>query len=298
MTFATLFLAPDGRLRPLWRAWLFFPAWIAGAIVLTIAFFPLFGESRIAGNRELGLLLQSLILLPSAVLASWALVYVADKRSFRTVGLWFYDGWRKELALGLAVGAGMNSVIVGALLVGGQVQLRVGRLDPLGALAAAGWAMLLLVPAAMMEEMVFRGYPFQRLVDSAGSVGAILVLSVFFGLVHRDNPAATWLSTANTVLAGVWLAVCYLKTRALWLPIGAHFAWNFVMGFVYSLPVSGIVLRRQMLIADIGGPEWLTGGNYGPEGSIWTTVVLAAATLWLARTKRLEVSPGMAAALQ
>jgi hypothetical protein len=146
------------------------------------------------------------------------------------------------------------------------------------------WAIVLLTVAATNEELLFRGYPFQRLVESWGAPIAVVAISGLFGLGHASNPNATWFTVANTILAGIWLAQAYLKTRALWYPIGLHFSWNFIMAYVYSLPVSGIVLSSQLLTAKDHGPQWLTGGDYGPEGSILCTGVLVVAIVWQART--------------
>jgi len=118
-----------------------------------------------------------------------------------------------------------------------------------------------------------------------------------FGFAHLGNPSATPLSTANTVLAGVLLAAAYLKTRALWLPIGLHWAWNFLMGPVLGLPVSGYRLGG-LPGARVSGPEWLTGGTYGPEGSVVLTVVCAVATVWLWRSRSVAPSTAMQQALQ
>lgn len=298
MNFASLFVSLDGRARPIWRAALFIPTWISLLIGSFLPVFALVPLGVLRRNLETALLVQGICISISAGLAAWMLLAAADKRSFRTLGLWFYDGWAREFALGLTGGAGLISVVVAVLMMAGQVHFQPKVPDALGALHALGWGVALLMPAAAAEELLFRGYLFQRLIESWGALLAVLFLSAFFGAVHWHNPSATALSTANTVLAGVLLAVCYLKTRALWFPIGVHFAWNYAMAFIYLLPVSGIVPSEKLLAAEITGPPWLSGGSYGPEGSVVTTVVSTAAIVWLARTRRLEVSPAQAAALQ
>src|SRR2546430_16785770 len=110
--------------------------------------------------------------------------------------------------------------------------------------------------------------------------------------------SATPLSTANTTLAGVLFSLAYLKTRGLWLPIGLHWAWNFTMGPILSLPVSGMRFGPTLLRSQLTGAKWLTGGAYGPEGGAVTTVVCVAAIFWLARTQRFAPSPAMEEALK
>ena len=298
MRISDLFLAADRRLRPTWRAVLFVPVFVALVFGFSTAAFTLLGHGRFQADPELGLMLSAYVTVLSAALTTLVFLPLLDRRSYRTLGLWFYPGWGREFSLGLAGGVVLISAVVGLMALFGQVEFRAGSLDAPAMLGALAWYVLLLLPAATFEELVFRGYPFQRLVEGVGALGAVLVLSALFGLVHLGNPSPTSLSTANTMLVGVLFALAYLKTRALWLPIGLHFAWNFWLGFVVSLPVSGLELSRTLLVAKVSGPEWLSGGSYGPEGSLLTTAVILAATFWLARTRRLVVSPELARELQ
>jgi len=287
--------AKDGRLRPSWRALLFLPVFLAGMflVFVVVSFVPEGGGGRF-GLRPLvggagGVL--------AALAASFVLLDVADKRPFQTLGVWFYDGWGKELALGLGGGIVLITAMVAPLAASGSISIRPAPFEPLGLLIGLAWSMAILVPAAAFEELLFRGYLYQRLVEGWGPWIPTVGLSLLFGLVHFNNPNATWFSTANTVLAGIWLAVAYLKTRALWLPIGVHFSWNFVMGFGYGLPISGQVLPWKLLEAAPVGPAWLTGGDYGPEGSILCTGVLVVMTAWMIKSDWLRVVPQMAAQL-
>ena len=152
-------------------------------------------------------------------------------------------------------------------------------------LAAAVVALFFLVAAAF-EELLFRGFAFQALVHNVGPVAALALSSMFFGAAHIANPNATALSTINTMLAGVWLGAAYLATRSLWLATALHFSWNFVMAFVFGLPVSGWVTMNRLALfrAESGSPEWLSGGTYGPEGGLAATVALMAATLLIWRS--------------
>lgn len=299
MNLASFFLAPDRRLRAGWRALLFLPVFVLLLITCFSLSVSAVGVERLVNERELGLMANGFSLCLSAGLAAWLLFRWTDKRSFRTLGLWFYDGWNRELGWGLLGGLALLSGVAGLLFLAGQVQFAARPLDPAGVLTALGWNLLLLLPSAAGEELLFRGYPFQRLVEAWGAFPAVFLLAAVFGLLHLGNPGGpTALSTANTVLMGVLLALAYLKTRGLWLPIGLHFAWNFSMGFIYSLPVSGIVLSRRLFEVETGERVWLSGGNYGPEGGVLTTAAALAATLWLARTRRLRVSPGLERELQ
>ncbi len=294
-----VFLAADGRVRPGWRAALYLPVY-AATLLPFIAL--LIVASKGGGDPEerfgFGALMGGVVGAACALWAAWLLLRVADKRSFKTLGVWFYDGWGKELALGLGGAAAMMTVMVAPLAAGGLIELRLAAFEPMGLLVGLAWSAGILVPAAAAEEFIFRGYPFQRLVDAWGAWIPAVGLSALFGLAHLNNPNASWFSAANTLLAGIWLAVAYLKTRALWFPIGLHFSWNFVMGFGYGLPISGLNLPWKVLEARATGPQWLTGGDYGPEGSILCTGVLVVVTVWMVKTEKLGVAREMARCLE
>jgi hypothetical protein len=290
--------AKDGRLRPSWRALLFLPVFLACMFLVFVVVSSVpEAEGGIGMFSSRALVAQAGSVL-AALASSFVLLNVADKRRFRTLGFWFYGGWGREFGLGLGGGLVLMTVMVAPLAAGGWMTLSVAKAEPLGLLSGLAWSVGILVPAAAFEELLFRGYPFQRLVEGWGPWIPAVGLSLLFGLAHFNNPNATLFSTANTVLAGIWLAVAYLKTRALWLPIGLHFSWNFVMGFVYGVPISGHVLPWKVLQAAPGGPVWLTGGDYGVEGSILCTGVLVVATVWMVKTDKLRVVPQMEACLR
>jgi membrane protease YdiL (CAAX protease family) len=158
--------------------------------------------------------------------------------------------------------------------------------------AASVRVLIFVMLAATFEELAFRGYAFQRLIEALGPVAATLLSSLLFGLAHYQNPQATLLGALNTALAGVVLALAYLRTRGLWMPIGLHIGWNVLLGIVFAFPVSGYRLAATGLEARLAGPAWLTGGGFGPEGSVVLTVVAALAVLVLGRLRGLAASPG------
>ena len=144
--------------------------------------------------------------------------------------------------------------------------------------------LLLFGVAASFEEILFRGYPLQTLLRSLPSAAAVVASALIFTFAHSANPSLTLLSPVNTCIAGVWLGVAYLKTRTLWFPAGLHIGWNWTMGALYGLPVSGLHLpARTLLAAESAEPVWLTGGDYGPEGGVAATLVLIAATFVISR---------------
>jgi len=297
-----IFLGPDSLLRPIWRVVLF--VFVAG-FALTGAskgLYALLPVVPVLNSRMLhfGSNVQYLLANSTLLLVTAFFIRVFDRRSFRTLGLWFYAGWAREAALGVCCGGALIAATVGGIVASGGAYYPGLAGDFVDFIFSGSGTAVFVLLAAAVEEIAFRGYAFQRLVDSIGRLGAVLAVSALFGVAHIQNPSSTPLSTANTALAGVLLAVAYLKTRGLWLPLGLHWAWNFFLGPVFGLPVSGFtsVFQPYLLKAQVGGPAWLTGAQYGPEGSIILTGACIAAIVWLARTRSVFASPAMAEVLK
>ena len=144
--------------------------------------------------------------------------------------------------------------------------------------------------AAAFEETLLRGYAFQALIQGMGKAGAVCVTSILFGLFHLTNPNAGVLAVVNSILAGVWLSIAYLKTRSLWLPTSLHMSWNLTQGFIFGFPVSGMPISESFVRLTQHGEEWATGGNYGPEGGILSSFILILATVYLLRSKKIRSS--------
>jgi len=145
---------------------------------------------------------------------------------------------------------------------------------------------LVYVPAAMHEEIVFRGYLFQK--TRAWHRGfAIASSALLFGSLHVMNGGITMVAVANLVIAGVMLALAYEMYERLWLPIGIHLAWNVMSGPILGYGVSGYSTEASVFVTVPRGATWLSGGSFGIEGSVWATVVeliVVAFLLW--RQKR------------
>jgi hypothetical protein len=148
--------------------------------------------------------------------------------------------------------------------------------------------------AAFLEEVLFRGYMFQTLIQWITFLPATLVFSMLFAYSHFFNPHVTLLSLLNVTMAGIWLSIAYMKTRSLWLPFGLHLSWNFSQTSLYSFPTSGGSFEGEKLSDLIQtGPDWITGGAFGPEGGILTTIALIACTWYILKSKDLLAPEGI-----
>ncbi len=121
----------------------------------------------------------------------------------------------------------------------------------------------------------------------------MILTSGLFALIHLNNPAVDTVALVNIALAGVLFAGAYLRTRSLWVAIGMHWAWNFVMAAFFDLPVSGIIFDVPGYDTLARGPDLFTGGDFGPEGGLLTTILVLPLVVWVFRTSWLSQSPRM-----
>ena len=262
------------------------------------------GQAPSVFEIGLAMIVVYIVLVAWVAMISWLCLKFLDQLSFGALGVGFYRGWWREVLLGCVVGIAMMTAVIILQVVGKGTQLHLNPnltnqatlvMVAQGALVA----LVFLILAGSFEELLFRGYGFQTLLRGVPTIVPLMLFSIFFGWAHWTNPNRTLFSTANTVLAGIWLAVGYLKTRSLWFPIGLHFMWNWMLGIFYGLPVSGIRLTSNpIFISTSDTPVWLTGGNYGSEGGAAATVVLIITTIILWRARWLSVAPEMQALLE
>ena len=199
-----------------------------------------------------------------------------------------HRGWLRNLGIGSILGAA--SLFLATLLAMAtrsiHFQFDVAGFGSIGETLALSLGVFLVGAAA--EEMLFRGYPLQTLTRAKLAWLGVLLTSIPFALGHLLNPhVVPGFTLVNSALAGVWLAIAYLRTRSLWLPFGLHWSWNWAQAALLGLPVSGIdrLAPAPLLHAMNTGPDWLTGGTYGIEGGAACTVALIISTLVVWRTK-------------
>jgi membrane protease YdiL (CAAX protease family) len=286
-----MFLEGD-QLRPIWRFFL--------SVVVLFASFSLTAEivgiGFVVANADpsagVAFFWRSLVGLVVLLAAFKLMTAVFDRRPLGSMGLAFHSRWWRELSWGMVVGGAMLCLAVLIEWGGGFVHF---AFTPHPMFLAGCFSAILFVVAAAKEEVIFRGYAFQRLAEAITPVGAIAIMSAFFGLAHFANPHRTWISTLNTALVGIPFCVAYLRTRSLWMPIGIHFVWNLLQGFFMGLPVSGLAFSASVLTAHVLGPAWLTGGNYGPEGGLLATPPILLGIAYLTLSKRIYTTEEMQA---
>jgi uncharacterized protein len=273
---ASLLFTAAGALRAPWRLLVFLAAALVGMYLAFNLAYPLvagpawfFARWRLEASSWLTVLALVLAHLAAFRLAGggWA-----------TVGLTRRDARPRVVLPAAAVGA--LAIAVPSLLLLGVGWLR-GEPAPDGSsLAHALRLLVVLAPAALWEELLFRGYAFAVVREAAGDGAALLLSAATFGLLHLQNAGANLQAVGQVVFAGVWLGGVLLATGSLWAAWAAHLAWNWTMAALLHAPVSGIGFAApDWRLAD-AGPDWATGGAWGPEAGLGATLGMAVALLY------------------
>lgn len=286
---STVWNAKEGRARTPLRL-------IAGVVVLVVVGIgvtipPLFVLSildvaLLAGVGVGTALLSTGLSGVAAVIGVWLAGRYVDRRRFADFGLRIDREWWIDCGFGLALGGLLMTGIFLIQLAAGWIEVRETFAGEALLWVVVG-SLLLFVIVGIYEELLLRGYLLTNLAEGArgtlGIVGAIvfgtLVSSVAFGALHASNPNATLVSTLSISFAGVMLALGYVLTGELAVPIGLHVTWNLFQGTVYGFPVSGLDFGASVVDIEQGGPTVATGGSFGPEAGLLGFGAMVAACL-------------------
>lgn len=231
--------------------------------------------------------------LASAVAA--VLLYLAFRRGVgaRATPELAARGAARELLWGIGAGAGFIAASVGIIALFGGLTFTWADNDPASVVLPA---LSVSIGAAVVEELVFRGLLLQSISLATGRWIALAITAVLFGAMHLLNPGATvWSAFAIAVQAGALLGAAFFWRRSLWFPIGLHFGWNMLQGLL-GIPVSG-VREPGLLVGAPHGPWWLSGGEFGAEGSVVPVVIgVLLSGLMIAATVTADRRRGMAGA--
>ncbi|MEL7833269.1 type II CAAX endopeptidase family protein [Fodinibius sp. Rm-B-1B1-1] len=233
-------------------------------------------------------------------LSVWLAAKLLDHRSFFDYGLNFNRQWTKDFLAGCLIAAIAISTVFAIQWSLGWVTITdFGWNVPSKTPFAVGIVSLFLsmLMVGFHEELFSRGYQLLNITEgitypaiglNTALIVAILLTSSLFGLLHIFNPNASIISTFNIMLAGVILAVPYILTGSLGLSVGLHFSWNFVMAGFLGFPVSGQTIEVTLLKTHQSGPEFWTGGAFGPEagllGLLGMAIMLGATLVYIKRT--------------
>jgi len=191
------------------------------------------------------------------------------------------------LAGGLAIGSAAAAIaLLGAVLLAHSRWSRDagGLVDYLVSVVKTA---LVLAPAALSEEVMFRGIPLVLLAAVLGrGTALVLVAGLLFAFFHGLNPGVTSLGLGNIALAGIFLGLTFYAPGGIWTAFGAHLGWNATLAAL-DAPVSGLPFNIPLLDYRPGSPVWLSGGKFGPEGGLMATIAITLASVvplrWIRR---------------
>jgi membrane protease YdiL (CAAX protease family) len=142
---------------------------------------------------------------------------------------------------------------------------------------AAVWGLVFLF-VALAEEYLFRAYALSTLADGLGFWPAAVILAALFAYIHTGNPGETRMGIIGTGVFALFASATIRRTGNLWLAVGAHAGWDWAQSYFYGVSDSGLQVPGHLMDPRISGPDWLTGGSAGPEGSVFTLVLLMVMT--------------------
>lgn len=291
----------ENRLRMFWRM-----AVYSSSLSMVVALFSVFlGISNFLSNTFiLSFIVLIAVLLTTVIIGKWI-----DRRRLSDLGLIPSNVWWKEFFFGLGLGAFLMGLIfligwlAGSITIDGYFQGTEQRAFLPGFLRAVGF----YFAVGIYEEIMLRGYILVNLAEGMNIkkldtkwvlLLALVLSSLIFGVLHIINPNSSLISTLNLSLAGIFLGLGMVLTGRLGLPIGLHITWNLFQGNVFGFPVSGTGSGATIISTSLTGPEWFTGGAFGPEAGILGLCAMLIGCIsiywWISRTGNVKLETKIA----
>lgn len=268
-----------GRGRAFWRLL----TYLSVASLIGIGLHEMLGlfvpDSVMADGSRSRILVIMVVINLGLLLGGLGVLKWVDRRPTALLGLDFGRGWLRESLIGLVAGLATTGFLALVLVLTGLVTLAPAA-DLRASLNALPFYFCLFTLAAAAEEFLFRGYPLQVLAEGSRRWIAGVLLSLPFTIGHAANPDVTMIGVANIFLASIALVILYFQTRRLWLPITFHLSWNLTQSWLWGFDVSGIKIEDQLFVITTTGSDLVTGGEFGLEGSILSTILFAAVIVW------------------
>lgn len=223
----------------------------------------------------------------------WGWLRLFERRSLWSTGM--QRPFLLKYLRGFLIGLGMFTAVVGLMGLSGSLAVERPVSEPIGPLVLAGGLFIFLgwMIQGAAEEVLARGFLLPIMGVRWGTVASLVVSSLFFAALHLSNPHVTAISLLNLVLFGLFAALYALYEGGLWGVFAIHAVWNWAQGNVFGFSVSGLEINGGILLDLMeNGPDWLTGGLFGPEGGLIVTFVLVVSSLliWWAGRRRASSS--------
>jgi hypothetical protein len=261
----------QGEFRAVWKVSVYGSITFLSLILIAVVVYILFPEAdwRIT---------TPIVIIAAAMIASVFCAMLMDRKPvIELIGLQPHRRALHQLMFGIGITLLLQLLLLGMELLFGGARMLSGHVTFSHSLSLLLYGLFSFILVGFAEEILVRGYAFRVLLKQGNVTVALLLTSGLFSLMHAANPGIGWIGFANIFLAGIWLGVARVVTGSLWLSVGMHIGWNFFLGPVFGFPVSGTI-ERSLFITRSSGAEWISGGEFGPEGGILVTLLLLAAT--------------------
>ena len=270
-----------GRLWAFLRAAAFVALFVGASIGINVVLHRALGPNATMG------VFYSNILLASATLAITFIMSLIARRPFGAYGLGGAHRGR-NFFIGTIAGVALLAGLLASLNFAGVFTFGVPDGDPQAIASYAALYAIMFLAVALNEEALFRGFVLIEFGHAISFWPAALILAALFGVPHALNEGPAGIVGGSEAALFALVAAYTLRvTGSLWLIIGLHFGWDYAETFLFGVPDSGLVLPGGLMHPLIHGPDWLTGGSAGPEGSVLCTipVLLMALLAWALRRR-------------
>lgn len=224
-------------------------------------------------DKDYRSLLKGLFVSVSCILSY---IFFFKKYEKRAVTEFASKGLANNLFIGAVIGFTLQSLTILVMYLNGNYSIT--KVNPISFILIP---FALMFTVAIIEEILVRGIIFRIMEEKLGSYVSLTISSVLFGVFHLANPYGTLISSICITTAGFLMGAAFIYSRNLWMPIALHFAWNFTQSGIYGAITSGNEKTKSLFKVKIQGPEFITGGEFGPEGSIQAIVFCALGTIVL-----------------
>lgn len=215
-----------------------------------------------------------------SLLLYYVMFRFVDQRPWRYSGLILNKPWLKEFFAGTVIAAFIMGIIFLTIWQSNGLEINGFGWERNGQqywLIPVSVFFIQMLSVGFYEEVLSRGYLIPNIKEgfTMGTITpfkatliSVILSSALFGLGHAANPDASLTAVFNILLAGIMLAIPFILTGRLAMSIGLHFSWNFFQGGIFGFRVSGLEIRNSIIQIQQKGPDWWTGGTFGPEAGL------------------------------
>lgn len=272
----------------------YFILWFIGLVLGRLIFYTIFNVFNLAfvENESFIIAFRKMIVCGTQIMLFFSWVKFVEKKHVCSLGFKTKNPF-KSYFIGFIIGLFTITTVTMVLFFTGMIKFKYINIDSNLIIINIGILALGWIIQSASEEIAIRGWLIPSLAKNCTPFAAIFITAIIFGILHLFSEGVTFLSFINLVLSGVFFASYAIIDGNIWGVCGLHFAWNFALGNIYGLPVSGFYNNGdQIFKTQQVGYDFITGGSFGPEGGLVTTVILLIAIFVLIlKLRSIDINP-------